>query len=95
MVTPQNKTAWYEVVKNYLPAIALIGTMIWNVFSTWDSVKRNSEEIKDLNSRFEKFIEDQIKINDKEDTDIEEAKDWIKYQEGYQQALKDMKRDKQ
>ena len=91
MNTPKPKTEWYDIVKNYMPAIILLGGIFVNLVLTWKSVKDNAIDIKNLNDKVERFYDEHNKTNDNQDNDIEGLKDWIKYREGYEQAEKDFK----
>jgi hypothetical protein len=91
METPENKTGVFEIIKNYLPAIIFIGGLLYNIFNTWDTIKHTAEEIKDMNLKFDHYIEEQKIINDKEEKDIEETKDWIEYKKGFEDGKKEKK----
>ena len=48
METPQAKTSWIEIVKNYLPALVLLGGGFVSLVLTWKDVSDNKKDLKAL-----------------------------------------------
>lgn len=92
METPNNKTYAIDIVKNYLPAIVLIGGGFVALVLAWKDIGDNKTDIKLLKEQIIKQYSTQRDREDKTDKEIETILDYIEFEKGYQQALKDLKK---
>mgnify|MGYP001459816153 CR=1 FL=1 len=92
METPQSKTAWFDILKNYIPAIVVIGGLFYNVVLTWKDIGDNKEAIHDLEDKVTRQYSVQRERNDNADKAIEDVKDWVEWQKRYKQARKELKK---
>lgn len=92
METPGNKTPAFEILKNYLPAIALIGGGFVALVLAWKDIgdtKKNVESLRDIVTR---QYQTQREMNDKTNKEVDQLKLQSEYLRGYQQAIKDFKK---
>lgn len=92
METPNNKTYAIDIVKNYLPAIVLIGGGFVALVLAWKDIGDNKTDIKLLKEQIIKQYSIQREREDKTDKEIETILDYIEFEKGYQQAQKDLKK---
>ena len=89
METPQAKTSWIEIVKNYLPALVLLGGGFVSLVLTWKDVSDNKKDLKALQEQVTRQYSIQREMNEKTNEEVEALKLWVEYHKGYEQARKD------
>lgn len=89
METPQAKTSWIEIVKNYLPALVLLGGGFVSLVLTWRDVHDNKKAVELLKEQVTRQYATQREMNDKTNKEVDELKLWMEYHKGYEQARKD------
>lgn len=103
MHTPKDKTTAFEIIKNYLPVIFLIGGGFISIVAFWyDSkavarkVDTNKAEtdarINAIDDKVTRQYGTQRDMNDKTNKEVDELKLWKSFMEGYRQAEKDLKK---
>jgi hypothetical protein len=89
MRTPQSSTTAFDIIKNYLPAIVMIGAGFVGLVLTWKSVGDNSKGLETLKDQVQRQYGVQRDMNDKTNKEVDELQEWKARHEGYEQAKKD------
>lgn len=91
METPENRTTAFDIIKNYMPAIVMIGAGFVSLVLTWKNVSDTAIGLKELKEQVSRQYSTQREMNDKTNKEVDVLKLWVEYQKGYQQAVKEKK----
>lgn len=94
METPDNKTTAFEIIKNYIPAIVLVGGGFVGLVLAWKDIGDNKKNVELLREQITRQYSTQREMNDKTNKEVEKILDYIEYQKGYEQAVKDLQTKK-
>jgi len=86
MQTPHDKTSAFDIIKNYMPAIVMIGAGFVSIILTWKAVGDNTNGLKELREQVTRQYSTQREMNDKTNKEVDELKLWRARQEGYKQG---------
>lgn len=103
MKTPQQSTSAFDIFKNYLPAIVLIGTGLASLMSFWFDTRAVAKKVETNKAETDaiiKAIDDKVtrqygiqrEMNEKTNKEVDDLKQWKAWTEGYKQAEKDLKK---
>lgn len=87
--TTTGRTSWWSGLITWQTIVGL-GFAFVSLVTFWNNQKNQAAAIDALSIQLSKFIEKQKIDTDKSAADIEEALDWKKQQQGYQQAIQDV-----
>jgi len=89
MQTPNDKTPFVDIIRNYLPAILMIGAGFVSLVLTWKSVGDTAKGLDSLREQVQRQYGVQREMNEKTNKEVDDLKLWKAYQEGYHQAKKE------
>jgi hypothetical protein len=89
MQTPHDKTPFIDIIKNYMPAIVMIGAGFVSLVLTWRTVGDTAKAVENLREQVQRQYGVQRDMNEKTNSEVDELKLWKAWMEGYMQAKKD------
>lgn len=92
MKTPHDSTTAFDIIKNYMPAIVMIGAGFVGLVLTWKSVGDTAKGLDTLRDQVQRQYGTQREMNEKTNSEVDELKLWKAWMEGYHQAEKDLKK---
>ncbi len=95
MHTPQEKTSAFDIIKNYMPAIVMIGAGFVSIILTWKAVGDNTNGLKELRDQVTRQYSTQREMNDKTNKEVDNLKLWVEHEKGRQEGYKQAQQEKQ
>jgi hypothetical protein len=89
MQTPHDKTPFVDIIRNYSPAIVMIGAGFVSLVLTWKSVGDTAEGLNSLREQVQRQYGTQREMNEKTNAEVDELKLWKAWTDGYNEAKKE------
>jgi hypothetical protein len=89
MQTPADKTPFVDILRNYLPAIVMIGAGFVSLVLTWKSVSDTAKGLDNLREQVQRQYGTQRDMNEKTNSEVDELKLWKSWMEGYRAGQKE------
>lgn len=86
MHTPEAKTSAFDIIRNYMPAIVMIGAGFVSIILTWKAVGDNTTAIKELKEQVTRQYATQREMNDKTNKEVDALKLWAEFEKGRQKG---------
>jgi len=87
MHTPQDKTSAFDIVKNYMPAIVMIGAGFVSIILTWKAVGDNTTGLKELRDQVTRQYTTQREMNEKTNKEVDALKLSEAFEKGRQKGI--------
>lgn len=91
MKTPDNRTPAFDIIKNYLPSIVLVGGAFVALVLAWKDIGDNKKNHQDLRDQVARQYQVQREMNEKTNKEVDALKLESAYQRGYLDAQKEKK----
>ena len=92
MQTPHDKTPFVDIIRNYMPAIVMIGAGFVSLVLTWKNVNDTAEGLKNLREQVQRQYGTQREMNDKTNAEVDQLKLWKAKMEGFEAGKKETAR---
>lgn len=91
MQTPHDKTPFVDIIRNYAPAIVMIGAGFVSLVLTWKKVGDTEIGLKELKEQVQRQYGTQRDMNEKTNGEVDELKLWKAWMGGYRSAQNETK----
>lgn len=89
MKTPHDSTTAFDIIKNYMPALVMIGAGFVGLVLTWKSVGDTAKGLDLLREQVQRQYSTQREMNEKTNGEVDDLKLWKAWMDGYMAAKKE------